>query len=564
MASSMRLGGLVSGLDTDYIVKQMMSLERSKVDKVAQQKQLSLWKRDQYREINRKLANFVIDAKASLGLTKTTSTGLTMNAGKNAMNWAKKATASNEDAVSLTASAGAVNGTYNVKINNLASNWSAASSDKISTSTSRSSMSAQFGLEATDSINFTIEGNGKTFTFDKLAGDTTTLEMVRDINAADLGVTAIYDSAADRFFLQTNATGTENSIKITDNSIIGGGTGGFITGDNSVLKLQTADSQGAFTAVQNGIYTGVDASIDFGAATNITFSTNNFTLNNIEFSLKEATATSFQVVVDADIDSAYDKIKEVIDNYNKILDEIDLLTGQKRNSTYLPPTDEEKEQLTDKQLEQWEDRAKTGLLSRDSLLLKIAADARTGFYQNVKGVSGEYSNITQIGITTESYSAGSSGGRMQIDESKLKEALRNDIDGVMDLLFKEVDSSLTGNEDNLTSAQIQEKRAQSGIFNRLFDNLTVGMKTIVSQAGPGDDSTLLRKVNSYILLDFVANQSSISILDKGITEYNDRISNLERLLSSKEEAYWKKYSAMEQALYSMQSQMNSLTQQLGL
>lgn len=568
MASPIRFGGIASGIDTDYIVKQLMTAERTKVDRVAQQKQLSLWKQEQYRTLNRQLANFVVDAKMAFGLSKTTSTGLLLSADKNAMNWVKKATASNENAVSLSAQAGAVNGTYNVKINNLASNWSAASSEKISATTARSSMAAQFDIESTDRINFTLEGNGKTFTFDKLAGDTTMLEMVRDINAADLGVTAIYDSAADRFFLQTNTTGAESSVTITDNSNIGGATGGFITGANSMLKLQTANLlegfEGTFVALQDGLHTGVDASIDFGAATNITFSSNNFTLNNINFSLKETTATSFQVVVDADIDSAYNKIKEFVDNYNKIIDEIDKLTGQKRNNSYLPPTDEEKEQLSDKQLEQWEDRAKTGLLAKDSVLLKIAADARTGFYQNVEGVSGAFYSITQIGITTEAYSSGSSGGRLQIDETKLKEALQKDIDGVMELLFKDADSSLSGNEDKLTASQIKDKRAQSGLFNRLFDNMAVGMKSIVSQAGPGDDASLLRNVNTFMLLDFTTKQSSISTIDKGILEYNERIANLERLLLSKEDSYWKKYTAMEKALYSMQSQMDSLLQQLGM
>ena len=567
MTSPIRFGGLASGIDTEYIIKQMMGMERAKVDRVAQQKQLSLWKQEQYRDFNRQLANFVVDAKMAFGLTRTTSTGVLMGADRNAMNWVKKATASNEDALSLSANAGAINGTYDVKINNLASNWSAASSEKISKTSAKSSLAAQFELGTGDNIKFTIEGNGKTFTFDKAAGDTTMLEMVRDINNADLGVTAIYDSAADRFFLQTNSTGEASTVKITDQSTIaanGEEKGGFITGANSMLKLQTSNMLGDFTELLDGLYTGVDASIDFGAATNITFATNDFTLNNINFSLKETTATSFKVTVGADIDSAFDKIKEFVDNYNKIVDEIDKLTGQRRNNAYLPPTDEEKEQLSEKQLEQWEERAKTGLLSKDSTLLKIASDARSGFYQNVEGVTGPFFNITQIGITTESYSSGSSGGRLQIDELKLKEALQQDIDGVMELLFKEADSSLSGNESNLNSGQVMEKRAQSGLFNRLFDNMAVGMQSIVSQAGPGDDAGLLRKVSPYLLLDFVAKQSSLSTLDKGVLEYNERIANMERLLLSKEESYWKKYTAMEKALSSMQSQMNWLYQQLGM
>ncbi|NCC81947.1 MAG: hypothetical protein EOM04_06735, partial [Clostridia bacterium] len=390
-------------------------------------------------------------------------------------------------------------------------------------------------------------------------------EMVKEINAADLGVTAIYDAGADRFFLQTSNTGAENTIKITDNSVISGVASPFIAGAGSVLKLQHEASEGVYESVGNATeYGGTDANIDFGAATGITFSSNDFTLNNVNFSLKDTTATSFQVNVSADIDSAFDKIKEFVDNYNKIVDEIDSLTSQKRDSSYMPLTETQKEAMSDKEVELWEERAKAGLLSKDATLLRIGSSSRTGFYQSVDGVAGNFYHLTQLGITTEAYSGSSAGGRLQIDEQKLKTALQQDIDGVMEVLFKEADSSLGGNEDNLSAEQIKDKRAQSGLVNRLFDNLTSGMKEIVYQAGPGDDAGLMRKVNPYMLLSFATKQSSISYIDKGILDYNDRIANLERVLSSKEESYWRKYTAMEKALSSMESQMTSLTQQLGM
>lgn len=557
--SAIRFGGIASGIDTETIIKQLMNVERTKVDRVSQLKQVSLWKQEQYRAINNKLANFVIDSKLAFGMATTTASGSLLNANRNSMTWVKKAVATNESAVSVTAAAGATNGTYNVKVNSLASNWSSASSDKISASTDRSSLATQFGLDTADNIKFTIETNKGTFEFDKSAGDTKISDMVKEINSADIGVTAIYDASTDRFFLQTNNTGEENTIKITDNS-----TNAFIAGAGSNLKLQHEVSAGVYEGIGNGSsYAGVDANVDFGAATNIKFSSNDFTINNINFSLKETTAASFQINVTADIDSAYNKIKEFVDNYNKIVDELDSLVGQKRDSSYMPLTESQKESMSDKEVEMWEARAKAGLLSRDATLLRIGSTTRTGFYQSVEGVSGIYSHLTQIGITTEAYSGSSAGGRLQIDEQRLKTALQSDIDGVMELLFKDADSSLGGNEENLSAAQISSKRAQSGLMNRLFDNLSSGMKDIVYQAGPGDDAGLLRKVSPFMLLSFATKQSSISNIDKGILDYNQRITNLERVLSNKEEAYWKRYTAMEKALSSMNSQMDWLTQQLG-
>jgi len=562
--SAIRFGGIASGIDTESIIKQLMDVERTKVDRVDQQKQVSLWKQEQYREINKELANFVIDAKTSFGLATTSSTGSLLSANKQSMTWVKQATTSNESAADITATAGAANGTYNVKVNNLASNWSAASSAALGSAEDKTSLASQFSLDAADNINFTIETNNGSFTFDKSAGDTSISEMVSEINSSDLGVTAVYDSSTDRFFLQTNNTGAENTVKITDNSEIGGVASPFIAGAGSVLKLQHEASEGVYESVESAVqYEGNDANVDFGAATGITFASNNFTINNINFSLKETTATSFQVNVSADIESAYDKIKEFVDNYNEIVDKLDSLTSQKRDSSYMPLTDTQKEAMSDKEVELWEERAKTGLLSRDSTLLRIGSTTRSGFYESVEGVSGSFSHLTQIGITTEAYSGSSAGGRLQIDEQQLKTSLQSDIDGVMELLFKEPDSSLSGNEDNLSASEISDKRGQSGLVNRLFDNLSSGMKDIVYQAGPGDDASLMRKVSPFMLLSFATKQSSLSYIDKGILDYNDRITDLERTLANKEEAYWKKYTAMEKALSSMDTQMTWLTQQLG-
>ncbi len=561
--NGIRLGGLASGLDTEMIVKQLMNLERTKVDRVSQQKQISLWRQEQYREINKKMANFVIDSKLSFGLATTTASGSLLNTSRNSMTWVKKASATNESAVNVSANAGAANGSYKVKVNSLASNWSSASSEKISLSEDTSTLAKQFNLGNMDEINFTIATNKGEFNFKHLADDANISELVKGINAADLGVTAVYDKNTDRFFLQTNNTGAENSIKITDSSTIAGGKS-FITGDNSFLQLQQEISEGNYAKIVNDTeYRGNDASIDFGAATNITFSSNDFTVNNISFSLKETTATSFQVNVNADIESAFDKIKEFVDNYNKIVDQLDTLTSQKRDSSYKPLSATEKEAMSDKEVELWEEKAKNGLLSKDESLLKIGSRTRVGLYQDVEGISGSFKHLVQLGITTEAYSGGSAGGRLQIDEGKLKTALQDDIDGVIELLFKEADSTLGGNEDNLTSVQLNTKRAQSGVFNRLFDNLTTGMKDIVYQAGPGDDASLLRKVNPYMLLNFATKQSSISHLDRGILDFNKRIVNIEKMLANKEESYWKKYTAMEKAMYTMNNQMSSLLQQLG-
>ena len=563
--SAIRFGGLASGIDTESIIKQLMDVERMKVDKVAQNKQLSLWRQEQYQEVNSKLANFIIDSKVALGLANISSNGSLLNTSVNSVTWAKSATSSNEDAASVSANSGAAEGTYQIKINSLASNWSSASSASLGSGEDITSLASQFGLGEADNIKFTITTSSGEVIIDKLAGDTDIDEIVSEINSSGIGVKAIYDSGADRFFLQTENTGAENTISITDESTTSEMVPfSFIAGNGNILKLQHQIAEGVYDYVDSATeYSGVDANIDFGAAIGISFSSNDFTLNNIRFSLKETTTTSFNISVNPDIDTAYEKIRDFVDKYNELVDELDSIVSQKKQSDYLPLTETQKDEMTDKEIELWEEKAKTGLLSNDSIIMRIGSRARSGFYEIVEGVSGSFSHLTEIGITTEVYSGSSAGGRLEIDEQSLRTALQEDMDGVLQLFFKEPELSLQGNEDNLTAEQISEKRAQSGLVNRLFDNITSGIKEVLSKAGPGNDSTLLRKVSSFVLLKFVTEQSSISTLDKGILDYNERISNLERILAGKEEAYWKRYTAMEKAISQMDTQMAWLNQQLG-
>jgi flagellar hook-associated protein 2 len=50
---------------------------------------------------------------------------------------------------------------------------------------------------------------------------------------------------------------------------------------------------------------------------------------------------------------------------------------------------------------------------------------------------------------------------------------------------------------------------------------------------------------------------------KRLTDYTDRMYELERKYVLKEERLWNKYTAMEKALASMQSQMDWMAQQFG-
>lgn len=571
----MRIGGLASGMDIESMVKDMMKVQRMKVDRLEQQKTLAQWRQESYNNVNKTFGNFILDTKKEFELTTTTASGMTLNTSVSSLDWVKKASISDEDIAEISARADAAKGTYKVHVDRIASNWSCASSAGIS-SGDKHNLETQFGLtDPADKIEFTIEttveGEAKSETFTITYEEASTMNMndlVKTINGAELGVTAVYDENADRFFFQTDNTGSDNSVKITDNSTISDGRS-FITGANSVLKLQYLDSDGNSHVVEDATqgetaeYGGVDAQFDFGAAQDITQSSNEFTMNGINFKLKDT--GDFTIDISTNTDGIIDKVKGFVVAYNLMVDEMGTKLSEEKYKDYQPLTQEQREAMSDKDVERWEERAKSGLLRNDSILNGTMQSMRSGLYQGVEGVNGQFSQLTEIGISTQKYVSGAVGGKLQINESKLRKAIEEDPDGVLELLFKQPDDDLKyKSESTMTSEEIREKRSQSGLITRLYDNMITGMKDVVFKAGSGSNSSLYSNVSSSIMIDFVAECSSISMLDKETDDLSKEIYEENRHLIDVENSLWRKFTAMEKALDRMNQQSASLMQQLGM
>jgi flagellar hook-associated protein 2 len=561
--NNMRVGGLASGMDIDQIVQDMMRAERKRVDVVEQNKQILEWRQESYQEINKLMANFILDSKQAFGLSQTTASGALYNTSVNSLDWVKTANVTNSNVAEAKALTGAVQGTYNLEVTRLASNWSAASSGSISVGERRDNLVNQLGLAADDVIDFTITTNQGEVNINKTDLNYVAIfDIVNEINQANIGVKAVYDYSLDRVFLQTTNTGSENTIMISDNSILAEG-GKFIAGSESKLKLQYLDGEGVTQAVADSTtYAGEDALFNFGAATGITRSMNTFLVNDVQVTLKETGTTTLNV--STNVDGVYEKITAFVEQYNAMVDKINVELGAKRYADYKPLTAEQREEMTEKQIEKWEEKAKSGLLKNDRILESTLQTMRTGLYQEVEGTEGIYSRLTQIGITTESYTVGSRGGKLVIDSTKLTQAIAQDADSVVELLFKTPERSLTfKSESQMTGEEIKEKRSQSGLVTRLYDNAIAGMKNVITRAGTGEDSDLYRSVNSSILIDFVTEYGSISTLERDIGRLDDRIRTINHYLIKKETRYWNQFTAMEKAINRMNQQSAWLMQQFG-
>jgi flagellar hook-associated protein 2 len=215
-----------------------------------------------------------------------------------------------------------------------------------------------------------------------------------------------------------------------------------------------------------------------------------------------------------------------VDKYNELIDKIDKKALEKKNSDYQPLTDDQRQSLDDDQIKKWEEQARLGDLHSDSILTKVLSDMRSDLNNFVTSLSsGDIRQLSQIGIQTGAYYE---RGKLYIkDEAALRSALASNPEQVMRLF----------NYDDPTV----KKSSQDGIAVRLFDRISDAMKKITDKAGAASAT------------------SDNSFVAKDLKDINKRISAMETTMTDKENRYYKKFSAMEQALSKFNSQSSSLS-----
>ena len=547
MVNPIRFGGMASGLDTESLVKQLVSAEKTRVDKFTQQKIWKQWQQTAYNEINKTMANFILDTRKNLGLTRTTSTGALVSGSINSVDWVKKASSSST-AFDVTASANAPSGVVNIKVNQLAKGANVSSQRDVD-----SSLTAESIIGAGNFVDgkATIKINNE----DIVLESTDTLSIIaQKIRVAAPELNASYDSGAKRFFMSTKNTGEEATISFDNDAAKSLMLGlNFVDETiNDIANIPAADST----------RTGQAALIEYNGGTPIKYQSNNISINGLNLTLKAETTAAEAVSVDTDVDGAYNKIKEFVDEYNKLIDEFNSKLSEKKYRDFQPLTDEQKEAMSETDIKLWEEKAKSGLLKNDQTITNMMQKMRQDLYKEVEGFGGMY----DIGITTGSWR---DNGKLTIDEIKLKEALRNDSEKVLNTLFKTSDipeQTINSSDSETVKAEklalMNQRSSEMGAFSRVYDNLTSGIKDIVSKSGPGSEAALLRSVKSNILIDYVTSGSR-SLIDKDVSEIDKRISRETERLASLESRYWKQFTALEKAMTQMNSQSSWLSQQFG-
>ncbi|HPY36685.1 MAG TPA: flagellar filament capping protein FliD [Clostridia bacterium] len=256
--------------------------------------------------------------------------------------------------------------------------------------------------------------------------------------------------------------------------------------------------------IAEGVYAGQNAKLTIEGI-EVERASNTFTIDGITYTLKNTSATVVDFSVERDINSTLDKITAFVDAYNTLIKDLQAKLDEPIHKSYEPLTESEREKLSETQANKWEEKAKSGLLRNDSGIRNLLTQMRGAFFAST-GSSGK--TASALGLTTGAYA---SNGQIVLDKEKLRTAL-------------------SANPEEVINAFISEDK----------DGNAPGLITRLSNA-----------LNQYVS---TATNSTLVNNSKALEEANTRLTKLEDWLAKNEEQYWRKFTAMEKALSSLNSQ----------
>lgn len=497
--ATLRVSGIASGIDVDSIVKQMMTAKKVPLDKLTQQKQVMEWQRDNYREINSKLVDF-----------KTSK--LTSYQKSTAMNTQTAVISGETTSLSAVATAEANGVSMNIKVTQLAKPATATTAGATLSKSDGTRLTSSSTLADLQTLNTSTNSSSTySLTINKVAISlSSTLSISEALNKINntegANVTAKFDEVTGKLSIESKTYSDAGKFSLGASDTFQKLFGGLVT---TVYPDGITDYKPAKIEVIG------ESSSDI---TKLTFASNNFKLNGVNFTLLNESTSVAKVSTTTDPTKALESIENFVSDYNELLSALTVKVNEERYTDYTPLTDEQKEAMTDSQIESWETKAKSGLLKNDQILKSTISSMRSA-------LSEKLGQLSEYGITTGQYYE---NGKLYIDEDKLRQALTDNPQAVTRIFQGGADSS-------------------TGLISKLSTQMTAAIEKMSSKAGTSKYSS-----------DITAAFKSDSTMGKELADYTTRISDLQDRLDDYEDNLYKRFTAMETAISSYNSQSTSL------
>ena len=364
---AMRVTGMVSGMDTESIIQQLVAVRQTKVDDVKKEQTKLEWKQDAWKDLNDKIKKFYNTYAGQMRFESSFS---------------KKTTKISDSSIAdIVTGEGAMNAVQTLKVAKLAKSGyltgaevKAQDGEKCTSGT----LVTDLGIAAGSS--FKIQANGKETTIE-IDEKSTLAEITAQLNKA--GVNANFDSSTQRFFI-----GAKDSGAAADFSF---------SADNEEILTKLGLQGGDSVKVD-----GQDAEIYLNNA-KFTSNKNTFEVNGLTITCNaETTGNGVTLTTQNDTSGIYDMVKKFISEYSSLINEMDKLYNADANKKYEPLTDDEKKSMSETEIEKWEQKIKDSLLRRDSNLNTVSSAFKEIMAAGYE-VNGKKMYLMDFGIETQSY-----------------------------------------------------------------------------------------------------------------------------------------------------------------
>ena len=348
-----------------------------------------------------------------------------------------------------------------------------------------------------------------------LTADSTVSDIISAVNNSNAGVKMTYVQSLDRFEFTSTDSGGEKAI----------------TGNIAASLLGTEA-----TVISASTEASMTVKYKDGTEMTLSSSTDSFSLDGLTIKVNESFVAGDPVTMSskANTDAVLSGIKDMIKDYNDIVDIVNKEYSTKPNRNYLPLTDEQKEDMSESEIKAWDEKANTGMLFGDSDLASLSSDLRSVVLKDGDSILA----FEAIGITSSS--SWKDNGKLIIDEDKLRTAIENDPESVQKLFVGETDAAGV--------------KISDGAADRLKTVMNSYVRTEGSPKG--------------ILIEKAGHPSSpLSIINNSlytqIKDIDTFVLKLKVRLQSEQTRYQTQFTNLETVISNLNSQSGWLAQQFG-
>ena len=379
-----------------------------------------------------------------------------------------------------------------------------------------------------------------------ITADSTVQDMLKKINDSDAGVKASYMEGSGRFVLIHSETGSGRSITLGDAN----------NANDIEDKLFGATASGG-GQVNHG--TDAEMVFDYGNGINetVTSSSNTFNIDGVKItasgkfgveldasgnavtkpdgSYKFDSSKEVSFTSKADVDKAAATMKKFVEKFNDLVSSVNTHAKTRRSSGYDPLTEAQKNQMSEKSIENWEKKAKEGILYGESSIRNFSDSLQTVMTQmmsDLKVAGLDYQDMEKMGLsmTTDSFD----GGKLSFDETKFKKAMETEPEKVAKVM--------TGHNGSKGLAKIVETTVSR-------------YATRYASRNGGSYGELIKEAGS----NKVTLSNTSSVIYGKLKENSEAIEKFKTMLSNQQDRYIKQFSQLEKLISKMNTQSSYLS-----